>query len=88
MWTIKNVEVWLSGTNITWVHGGEYGVGRKLEVEVNHEWMTLTASLSYEGRELSAKRLVLERAVDNIYFLDGEGMENAFKRTMVEGKDY
>lgn len=88
MWTIKAVEVWLSGTDITWVHDGEYGVGRKLDVEVGAEWMTVTASLIYEGRELGIKRLVLDRAVDNIYFLDGEGMEQAFKRAMKEGQDW
>lgn len=88
MWTIKVVEVWLSGTNVTWVHEGEYGVSRKLDVDVNHEWMTVTASLSYMGKELCIKRLTLERAVDNIYFLDGEGMEVAFKRAMKEGQDW
>jgi len=88
MWTIKNVDVWLSGTNITWVHDGEYGVSRKLVVDVNPEWMTVIASLSYVGRELTTKQLTLERAVDNLYFLDGEGMEDAFKRAMAEGKDW
>lgn len=88
MWTIKDVEVWLTSTNITWVHDGEYGVSRKLDVDVNSEWMVVTASLSYMGKELCIKRLTLERAVDNIYFLDGEGMEQAFKRAMVEGHDY
>lgn len=88
MWTIKNVEVWLSGTNIIWVHDGEYGVGRKLEVDVNPEWMTVTASLSYEGKELTIKRLTLKRASDNLWFLDNDGMEVAFKRAMAEGHDY
>lgn len=85
MWAIKNVEVWLSGTDITWVHDGEYGVGRKLEVDVNSEWMILTASLSYAGKELTIKRLTLERASDNLWFLDNDGMEVAFKRAMAEG---
>lgn len=87
MWTIKNVEVWLSGTDIVWVHEGEFGVGRKLEVNVTPEWMTVTASLNYQGRELTIKRITLDRATDNLWFLDNEGMEVAFNRAMNEGND-
>ena len=85
MWAIKNVEVWLSGTDITWVHDGEYGVGRKLEVSVTPEFLTVCATLSYEGKGLVRKRVTLERASDNLWFLDNDGMEVAFKRAMAEG---
>jgi len=87
MWTIKNVEVWLSGSDITWLHEGEFGVSRKLEVNVSPEWLTVTASLNYQDRELDIKRVTLDRATDNIYILDGHGMELAFNRAMNEGND-
>jgi len=85
MWTIKNVEVWLSGTDITWVHEGEYGVSRRLDVNVSHEWMYVSASLSYQGKEVVSKRITLDRATDNFWFVANEGMEVAFGRAMNEG---
>jgi hypothetical protein len=47
--------------------------------------MTIYASLSYQGKEVVSKRLTLDRTQDNIYFLEGEGMEVAFGRAMNEG---
>jgi hypothetical protein len=85
MWTIKTVEVWLSGTNITWVNEGEWGMTRRLDVYVAQDWMTVSASLNYQGKELVIKRLSLERATDNLWFLDDSGMEVAFGRAMNEG---
>lgn len=85
MWKIKSAEVWMFSTDIVWEHEGEYGVTRRLDVNVTPNRLSFAASLTYRGRTLVYERLELDREVDNIYLLDSDGVEAAFKRVMDKG---
>jgi hypothetical protein len=85
-WKIKDAYVWLTSTDLRWVHEGEHGITLEMLVSVSPNRMSLDAMILFEGETLVRKHYVLEDRVEqNIWLTDEYEIENAFALVMDKG---
>ena len=85
-WKIKDVFVWLTSTDLRWVHEGEHGITHELWAMVAPNSMILESLIKFEGNTLVHKKLVLEDRIEkNVWLIDEPDLEKAFTLAMDEG---
>jgi len=78
-WIIKDANVYLSSTDLRWVHDGEHGITRELLAMVSSNRMTLDAFIMFNGETLVRKQCVLDDRLNvNLWLTDDHEIEKAF----------
>jgi hypothetical protein len=85
-WKIKDAYVYLTSTDLRWVHEGEHGITRELLAMVSENRMILDAFILFEGETLVRKQYVLEDRINvNLWLTDDYEIESAFAVIMDKG---